>query len=940
MPNNKKKVGAKLSLSMLSILLLLLLFANVAFAESFEYQYGDVNKSGEVNVIDVVDIMKHVLNLELLEGEAERLADVDGDSNIDVQDVTLAMQLTLRLIDDIVDALSASGDFQNLVGALEETELDDALKGDGPFTLFAPDDDAFSDLLDALDITVEELLDLDGLEDILLYHVVSGDYRAKDLLKDEPVEIETLQGDVIVFTVENGTAFVNDAEITEANIVAANGVIHVIDTVLVERIAQISSVEAVNRTTIKVVFKENVSEEMIEDKDFYQITVGDEAVEVEEVDYDADENEATLTVDMTGKSGVLIVNGVEAEDEVPALPEFTALSAQEANRDITMHFNVPVYALDDLDPGDDIEVSVAGSSVGSSFEIDIAEDADDAENKVIVTVDSGFRPAANASVVVTLTTSGADKVANVWDEPVGAPQIRSTTATPDNENPTFQSITVYNNTRFVMANFSEPVHTDGNTISVGAGTTQVSVTGVRTDGTPLSFTGDGVNPGLSLDEEMSSLKIELNETVPAGADITVSFGVTAGSRIEDRAGNSLAGTYTRSGTAVAGPSLKNAKASDLSVNASDQTQVFEVTLDDALAEGEEITVDLSDAVAEGVTYSGLSTRYTAKDGVGTVLISGGDTLTFTAGKNLADETTIIITASEAASTGAGQEEDVEIIFTREDIGATAIAKFDILAGLSHLSIDPSYQLIDPRDEDDYNSPIEVLASGQSDHTVEFSFRLQGQLDEGDRVLINVGNMVNAGVTFDSNELTVDHANASVTMVGNVIRVTASGGNIGNLDDVTVTAENVDVDSGSTAEDVGVTFTRNDSGLSAVKAVNIVPSFSSVSASNVAADQDQIIFVSFTLDGARTAAGFFASIDLDHDNNGLTFTDAEVDLVSQGSASVSSGGVVNYFAPVGGLSHGTEVTIQVSGVNASGASDAIAFFSRSGGFRAVDVIEVE
>ena len=939
MPNNKKKVGAKLSLSMLSILLLLLLFANVAFAESFEYQYGDVNKSGEVNVIDVVDIMKHVLNLELLEGEAERLADVDGDSNIDVQDVTLAMQLTLRLIDDIVDALSASGDFQNLVGALEETELDDALKGDGPFTLFAPDDDAFSDLLDALDITVEELLDLDGLEDILLYHVVSGDYRAKDLLKDEPVEIETLQGDVIVFTVENGTAFVNDAEITEANIVAANGVIHVIDTVLVERIAQISSVEAVNRTTIKVVFKENVSEEMIEDKDFYQITVGDEAVEVEEVDYDADENEATLTVDMTGKSGVLIVNGVEAEDEVPALPEFTALSAQEANRDITMHFNVPVYALDDLDPGDDIEVSVAGSSVGSSFEIDIAEDADDAENKVIVTVDSGFRPAANASVVVTLTTSGADKVANVWDEPVGAPQIRSTTATPDNENPTFQSITVYNNTRFVMANFSEPVHTDGNTISVGAGTTQVSVTGVRTDGTPLSFTGDGINPGLSLDEEKSSLKIELNEAVPAGADITVSFGVTAGSRIEDRAGNSLAGTYTRSGTAVAGPSLKNAKASDLSVNASGQTQVFEVTLDDALAEGEEITVDLSDAVAKDVNYTGTDASYTAKDGAGTVTISG-NILTFTAGKNLADETTIVITASGVVSTVlADEEDDVEIIFTREDIGATATAKFDILAGLSDLGVSASYDLMDPFNVNDVYYTADVLASGQSGHTVEFEFVLQGNLATGDRVLIDVGNLVSAGVTFGGDIADDQGTDATTTMVGNVIRVTANN-EIADGTPIIVTAEEVDVDSGSTAVDVGVTFTRNDSGLSAVKAVNIVPSFSSVSASNVAADQDQIIFVSFTLDGARTAAGFFASIDLDHDNNGLTFTDAEVDLVSQGSASVSSGGVVNYFAPVGGLSHGTEVTIQVSGVNASGASDAIAFFSRSGGFRAVDVIEVE
>ncbi len=76
---------------------------------------------------------------------------------------------------DLVDTAIAAGDFETLVAALVETELDAALRGEGPFTVFAPNDDAFVALLGELDMTAEELLALEGLSDILLYHVIPGE---------------------------------------------------------------------------------------------------------------------------------------------------------------------------------------------------------------------------------------------------------------------------------------------------------------------------------------------------------------------------------------------------------------------------------------------------------------------------------------------------------------------------------------------------------------------------------------------------------------------------------------------------------------------------------------------------------------------------------------------------------------------------------------------
>ena len=130
---------------------------------------------------------------------------------------------------DIVDTAVSAGNFTTLVAAVEAAGLVDALKGEGPFTVFAPTDEAFAaipqETLDAL------LADPSGdLTQILLYHVVEGKVMAADVT--DGLEATTLQGAPVNFTVADGSVKINDATIVTTDIEAANGVIHVIDAVI------------------------------------------------------------------------------------------------------------------------------------------------------------------------------------------------------------------------------------------------------------------------------------------------------------------------------------------------------------------------------------------------------------------------------------------------------------------------------------------------------------------------------------------------------------------------------------------------------------------------------------------------------------------------------------------------------------------------------------
>ncbi len=130
---------------------------------------------------------------------------------------------------DIVETAEGAEIFDTLLAAAAKAGLVDALKSDDLLTVFAPTDDAFVDLLDDLEITADDLLASDELEDILLYHVVSGQVMSADLSDGQ--EVETLLDEKITITINDGV-FVNDAEVSIADIETLNGVIHVIDAVL------------------------------------------------------------------------------------------------------------------------------------------------------------------------------------------------------------------------------------------------------------------------------------------------------------------------------------------------------------------------------------------------------------------------------------------------------------------------------------------------------------------------------------------------------------------------------------------------------------------------------------------------------------------------------------------------------------------------------------
>ena len=130
---------------------------------------------------------------------------------------------------DIVDTAVSAGDFKTLAAALQKAGLVDTLKGPGPFTVFAPTDAAFAkvpkDQLDAL------LADKDKLTQVLTYHVVPGKVLAKDV---KPGPVKTVQGSPLTVSTSGGVK-VDDANVVKTDIVADNGVIHVIDSVMLPK---------------------------------------------------------------------------------------------------------------------------------------------------------------------------------------------------------------------------------------------------------------------------------------------------------------------------------------------------------------------------------------------------------------------------------------------------------------------------------------------------------------------------------------------------------------------------------------------------------------------------------------------------------------------------------------------------------------------------------
>ncbi|UGV41535.1 fasciclin domain-containing protein [Methanococcoides orientis] len=198
--------------------------------------------AGEVMAADVAGLE----SAETVQGESVTFDTMDGvkvnDANV-VQADIMASNGVIHVIDkvilppsmmeeeemDIVDTAIEAGSFTTLVQAVQAAGLEETLRSEGPFTVFAPTDEAFAALpegtLDAL------LADEEALAGVLTYHVVAGEYMAADVVTMDSAE--TVQGSEITFTVTDDGVMVNDATVVITDIEASNGVIHVIDAVLI-----------------------------------------------------------------------------------------------------------------------------------------------------------------------------------------------------------------------------------------------------------------------------------------------------------------------------------------------------------------------------------------------------------------------------------------------------------------------------------------------------------------------------------------------------------------------------------------------------------------------------------------------------------------------------------------------------------------------------------
>ena len=179
---------------------------------------------------------------------------------------------------DIVDTAKSAGQFNTLMAAVQAAGLVDALKGDGPLTVFAPTDEAFAKLPAG---TVENLLKPENhsqLQAILTYHVVAGKLDAKQVVKSTGAT--TLNGQRIDFTTEGDTVMVDGARVVSTDIMATNGVIHVIDSVILpssENIVQTAGSAKIFETLLTAATKAGLAGVLASDGPFTVFAPTDEA---------------------------------------------------------------------------------------------------------------------------------------------------------------------------------------------------------------------------------------------------------------------------------------------------------------------------------------------------------------------------------------------------------------------------------------------------------------------------------------------------------------------------------------------------------------------------------------------------------------------------------------------------------------------------------------
>ncbi|MFW5718275.1 MAG: fasciclin domain-containing protein [Spirochaetota bacterium] len=198
-----------------------------------ELRSGEVVEAGDARTVQGERVDFTVQGGSAYVSEAEVIQpDIDTSNGVihAINAVILPPSVSVEklLADDIVDTAIADGRFSTLVTAVQAAGLEETLRGDGPFTVFAPTDDAFAQLPAG---TVSSLLDdIPTLTDILLYHVVGREAYASDVVGMSSAT--TAQGQPVAITMPDGNVYVNDAQVVTTDVQASNGVIHVVDTVI------------------------------------------------------------------------------------------------------------------------------------------------------------------------------------------------------------------------------------------------------------------------------------------------------------------------------------------------------------------------------------------------------------------------------------------------------------------------------------------------------------------------------------------------------------------------------------------------------------------------------------------------------------------------------------------------------------------------------------
>lgn len=192
---------------------------------------GDLSDGQEIetllgeNVTVTIDMDMNVF----INNAQVTVADIEAGNGV-VHVIDAVLLPPAPVTNTVVDVIVNSEDHTLLEAAVIAADLVDALSAEGPFTVFAPTDSAITVLVEALEITAEDLLALPNLGEILQYHVVAGAAMSGDLTDGQ--EIETLLGSNVTVTINAEGVFINDAQVTVADIEADNGVVHVIDAVL------------------------------------------------------------------------------------------------------------------------------------------------------------------------------------------------------------------------------------------------------------------------------------------------------------------------------------------------------------------------------------------------------------------------------------------------------------------------------------------------------------------------------------------------------------------------------------------------------------------------------------------------------------------------------------------------------------------------------------